>query len=203
MWKFIVEHADYIISIFTTLFAVAGMQFRNMRVILITQIIANSLLAAQCIIGGTASSGGIVFLAIAQTIVSYVFTAKKRRFPIPLTLGFMAGFTAITIIYFSTPFDLLTMVAAWFFAIAIVQTKTHICRICSLTNTILWLIYDIFVMPSGLINHSIIGILILVSILRLDLKDWKETFTRVKSKRSDTETTSDEKTTNDEQSANL
>ncbi len=182
MRDFLIENVDFIIAIFTTFFAVAGMQFRNMRVILVSQLISNGLLALQCILGGTASAGGIVFLAIGQTVVSFIFSAKGKRFPLPLTIVFMAGFTAITVIYFSTPFDLLTMVAAWFFALAIVQERSHICRFYSLVNTVLWLVYDFFVMPSGVVNHSVIAVLIFASILRLDRGEWKQLLTSAKEK---------------------
>ena len=182
--EFLIENVDFVIAIFTAFFAVAGMQFRNMRVILVSQLISNGLLALQCILGGTASAGGIVFLAIGQTVVSFIFSAKGKRSPLPLTFAFMAGFTAITVIYFSTPFDLLTMVAAWFFALAIVQERSHICRFYSLVNTVLWLVYDIFVMPSGMVNHSVIAVLIFISILRLDRSEWKQLLASARKKLS-------------------
>ncbi len=185
--EFIVDHIDYIIAVFTTIFTVAGMQFRNMRVILVSQLIANSLLATQCIIGGTSSAGAIVFLSIAQTVVSFVYNSCGKRFPVPLTISFMAGFTAITIIFFSTPFDILTLIAAWFFAICIVQEHSYICRFCAFSNTCLWLIYDAFVMPSGLINHTVVGILIFATIIRLDRKEWKNVFARLKKTKKSTE----------------
>ena len=184
---FLKENIDYIIAVFTTIFTVAGMQFRNMRVILISQLIANSLLGTQCILGGTASAGAIVFLSIAQTVVSFVYNSCGKVFPVPLTVAFMAGFTAITIIYFSTPFDLLTLVAAWFFAICIVQKHSYICRFCALANTCLWLIYDAFVMPSGLVNHTVVGVLIFATIIRLDRAEWKRFFARFKKSESLTE----------------
>lgn len=176
----IFDYIDYVIAVFTTIFTVAGMQFRNMRVILLTQLIANSLLATQCILGGTASSAAIVFLSIAQTLVSFIFNSRGKSFPVPLTVAFMVGFTVITVIYFATPFDLLTLVAAWFFAICIVQKHSYICRFCALANTCLWLIYDAFVMPSGLVNHTVVGVLIFATIIRLDRKEWKRAFARLR-----------------------
>ena len=184
MPSWLIENVDYVIAIFTTIFAVGGMQFRNMRIIIISQLLSNVLLALQCILGGTASAGGIVFLAIGQTVVSFIFNAKGKRFPFALTLVFMAGFTAITVICFSTPFDILTMVAAWFFALSIVQEHSHICRFYALVNTLLWLVYDFFIMPSGIVNHSIIAILILISIIRLDRGKWKQFFSLAKEKLS-------------------
>lgn len=198
MWDFLIENFDFVIAIFTTVFSVAGMQFRNMHAIRICLLIANGLLGLQCIIGGTFSAGGIVFLAIGQTVISFIFSAKGKRFPLPLTFIFMGGFTAIAVIYYSTPFDLLTMVAAWFFALAIVQERSHICRFYSILNTVLWLTYDLFVMPSGIVTHSILAILTFASIIRLDRDAWKQFFTSVKMKLTYTDKNADEKTVENE-----
>ena len=173
MIEFLQENVDYIIAVFTTLFAIAGMQFKDMRVIIVSQIAANGLLAAQAILGGTASASGIIFLGIVQTVISFIFTAKKKDFPMWLTLIFVVGFTVITVIYFTNAFDILTCVAAWFFAIAIVQKNSAVCRLYSAINVALWLIYDIFVMPSGMINHTIILCFIIVAIIRLDRAEWR------------------------------
>lgn len=185
MPEFIMENLDYVISIFTTLFAVCGMQFKNMKVIIFSQLVSNGLLAAQCIIGGTMSTGGVVILGTVQTAISFVFAYKKVKFPAWLTLLFMAGFTAVTVIGFispdikSSPFDLLTMVAAWFFAVAMVQEKSWICRGFSMANLALWLTYDIIVLPSGIITHVIIIGFTVVSIIRNDREEWSSVFNKI------------------------
>lgn len=173
MPEFLLENIDYVIAVFTTLFAIAGMQFKDMRIILVSQIIANGLLGAQAILGGTASASGILFLAIIQTVISFVFTYKSKDFPVWLTLLFAIGYTTITVICYATPFDILTCIASWFFAIAVVQKNSAVCRLCSLINLLLWLSYDIAVMPSGIINHTVIIAFVIVAIIRLDREEWR------------------------------
>ena len=56
----VMKYLDYIIAIFTTLFAVAGMQFKNMKIIIVSQLAANALLGLQCLLGGTAPHGILV-----------------------------------------------------------------------------------------------------------------------------------------------
>ena len=179
------ENPDFIISVFVLGFAVLGMQFKDMKVILVSQVIANGLLGIQCIIGGTAATGGVVFLGTLQTAVSFVFVYKKKSFPIWLTGLFILGYTAITVIGFfnpavtSSPLDILTMLASWFFAVSMVQEKSWLCRLYSLANLLLWIIYEIILMPSGLITHGIILPCTIVSILRNDRAEWKMLFSKI------------------------
>ncbi len=180
-----IEWDKLIISLLTLLFAVVGIQFKNMKIIIISQLLSNGLLAAQCIIGGTLSSGGVVILATVQTVISFIFAYKKKKFPTWLTCVFILGFTAVALISFfspsipSTPFDFITMVAAWFFAIAMVQEKSWICRIFSTANLILWLIYDIIVLPYNIITHVVIIVFNVIAILRNDREEWKSLWNKL------------------------
>ena len=189
MLAFIKENPDFLIGIFVLIATVLGMQFKSMRMIIIFQLLSNALLALQCIVGGTVSTGGVVILATVQTAVSFIFNYKKIPFPLWLTLSFMAGFVAITVIGFispsvtSSPFDLVTMVAVCFFALSIVQQRSWICRICLACNVSLWLIYDIFVLPSAALNHAIILTSIFVSVLHNDREEWKAFFRHFPRKR--------------------
>ena len=179
MPEFLRENPDYIIGIFVLIATVLGMQFKSMRYIIICQLLSNVLLGMQCIVGGTVSTGGVVFLAAIQTAISFFCNYKKIRFPLWLTLSFMAGFSVITVIGFISPaiesslFDLVTMVAVWFFALSIVQERSWLCRLFLGINVSLWLIYDIFILPSAALNHAIILASILFSILRNDREEWK------------------------------
>lgn len=185
MPQFLIENLDYVIGIFVLIATVLGMQFKSMRWILVFQILSNVLLGLQCIVGGTVSTGGVVFLAVVQTVISFVYNRKEKRFPLWLSLAFMAGYSAITVIGFispkiaSSPFDLITMVAVWFFALCIVQEKSHLCRIFSAINVALWLIYDFAVLPSAALNHVIILASIAVSIIRNDRAEWKAMYRRM------------------------
>ena len=168
-----------IIGYIAMVLAVVSMQFKSMRWIIFFQILSNVLLGLQCIVGGTISTGGIVFLAAAQTVISFIYNRYQRPFPLWLTLSFIAGYTAITVIGFispsvaSSPLDLVTMVAVWFFAISIVQKYSYLCRVFLAINVSLWLIYDVCILPSAALNHVIILSSIIVSIIRNDRAEWR------------------------------
>ena len=185
IFDFLVANPDYIISVFVLIFTVAGMQFKDMKFILISQIAANGLLAAQCIVGGTLSTGGVVILATVQTIICFILNRQNVKVPTWLTVLFMVGYSGIAVMGFfvpsipSSPFDLITMVAAWFFALCVVQEKSWICRILSVANVALWLVYDIAVLPSAVINHIIIISTTIVGIIRNDRAEWRALLAKI------------------------
>ena len=169
-----------ILGALTTLFTVAGMQFKNMNVILITQIISNSLLMSQYIIEGGFSAGGVVIVAIVQTVISFVLTRKGIDFPVWLTAIFMVAFLVVTVIYYKGPLDILTCVAVWCFALAIIQKNSRICRAFSVANVTLWLIYDFgSASYSAAVTHIVVIAFLIVGICRLDLKEWGEVFAKL------------------------
>ena len=99
VWNFLRENPDYIISVFVLIFTVAGMQFKKMRFVLTSLAMANVLLALQCIVGGTVSTGAVVILATVQTVVCFDLNEKKIKVPKWLTVLFMVG--TATVVFWS------------------------------------------------------------------------------------------------------
>ena len=180
-----IDYLAYIIGIFTTVVAVASMQFKNMKYVLVCQLICNSLLTAQYVIEGRVSVSGVVVLAVVQTIVSFFFAKKGKPFPVWLTCVFIVLYTVISVVMMKSYYDLITCVAVWFFAICVVQKRSSVARICSFTNTGLWLIYDILQAPSAVFTHAVILVFVAVGIIRLDREDWKEFFAKLGKKKCD------------------
>ena len=163
-----------IIGVFTTVAAVSGMQFKNMKYILISQLISNSLLVVQYILQGTVSGSGVVILGIVQVTIGYVLGRMNKAFPLYLTVLFIIGHTVISIISYSVPYDILALIAAWIFAISMVQTNSSVCRALTIINLSLWLIYDFGTGAySAVLTHAIILLLTAVAVIRLDRGEWK------------------------------
>ncbi len=179
------ENLAYIIGIFTTVFAVASMQFKNMKYVLVCQLICNSLLTMQYVIEGRVSVSGVVVLAVIQTIVRFFFDKKRKPFPVWLTCVFIVLFTVVSVLMMESYYDLITCAAVWFFAICIVQKRSSVARICSFVNTTLWLIYDILCAPSAIFTHAVILVFIAFGIIRLDREDWKMFFSKLFGKKEE------------------
>lgn len=179
------ELLAYILGIFTAITAVLSMQFKNMRYVIVCQLLSNAILGTQLVLEGQASTCGIVAVALVQTVISYIFGAHKKAFPVWLTCVFIVVFTVVSVLTYKSVFDVLTCLAVWFFAIGIVQKRSCICRVCSLINSILWLVYDIFCAPSAVLTHSVIIVFIVVGIIRLDREDWKQLFSKLGKKKAE------------------
>ena len=173
------ELLAYILGAFTTLFAVLSMQFKNMKWVLVCQICSNSILALQYMLEGRISVSGVVILAIAQTVVSFVIKLKGKEFPIWLIGVFIAGYTAVSLVMMTSAYDLITCVAVWLFALCVVQKNSALCRVYSIFNTLLWLIYDIICAPSAILIHIVVLAFDIAGVVRLDREEWKTFFVRL------------------------
>lgn len=168
-----------VIGVFTTVAAVLALQCKNMRNVIVLQLLSNALLFLQYSLQGTMSAGGVVILAILQTVVCSVLSSRGRPFPVWLTAAFIVGYTAVTVICYSSPFDILTCAAVWLFAIAVVQRSSAIYRILLVGNVILWLIYDVAMAPSAILTHAVILAFSIVGIVRLDRHLWAQAAERL------------------------
>ncbi|MBO5907444.1 MAG: YgjV family protein [Clostridia bacterium] len=163
-----------VIGVITTAVAVLGMQFKNMKYILATQIVSNSLLVVQYLLQGTMSGSGVVILGIVQVTIGYVLGRMNKDFPLYLTVIFIIGHTVISIVSYSVPYDVLSLVAAWVFAISMVQKSSSVCRAMTLLNLSLWLVYDFGTGAySAVLTHAVIIVLTAVAVIRLDREAWK------------------------------
>jgi len=171
----------HIISVITTAIAVVTLQLRNMRIILLGQIIANGLVAAQYLLEGTISAAGICAAAIIQVTVGYFFSSKGKPFPKWLTAVFVLVYTVIAVITYRTPFDIFSYLASLTFAISMVQSRSSVCRILLVFNNIFWIAcavgtgaYSPVIMNTTLLVTTVIGI------IRLDREDWRTAIARLK-----------------------
>ena len=95
----------------------------------------------------------------------------------------MVAFLVVTVIYYKGPLDILTCLAVWCFALAIVQKNSRICRAFSVANVALWLIYDFGSQSySAAVTHIVVIAFLIVGICRLDLREWREVFVSLSKK---------------------
>ena len=166
------EIAAFIIGIFTTVAAIFGMQCKTMRNVILGQLIANILLGLQYALEGAFSAAITVPFAIALSLISLLFSLKKRSVPLLIVLLFLAIFTAIVIITYTGIYDLLALAALFFFVLSITRTKSYAARICTALNWTFWLIYDILCAPSAILTHGVLLGFTVVGIIRLDRREW-------------------------------
>jgi hypothetical protein len=158
------------ISVLTGIVAVLMMQFKSMKKILIGQILANLLTASTYLLLGGFSGAGINMIGILQSVVMFICDIKNispKRWTI---IGFIALYIGCSALYYKSPVDIFSALAAVCFALSVVQTKPAASRRWYSLNPLCWLAYDIFTRAYGnFIMHLVILISTVSAILRYDL----------------------------------
>lgn len=158
------------ISVVMALFALASMQFKNLKMVLACQIVSNVLCASTYFLLGGFSGAGICLIAILQSVVYFILNYKKIEPPLYVAIVFVCLFIGCSVIYYKSPIDLLSAGAAICFAISMVQKSSAKTRIVYLLNPIFWTVYDIFTLAYvNTFIHSAIFVSTLFAIIRLDI----------------------------------
>ena len=160
------------ISVVTGILAIVMMQFKNMKTILLFQIIVNLLASCNYLLLGGDSGAFISALAIIQSIVMFLYSSKKRKPHIHVILGFIICYVDVSlfnIIVSRDPMEILPALAAVCFSLSLVQTKPFAFRVWGALNPSFWLPYDFY--TSSYVMFAVhLGILVssLVGMIRVD-----------------------------------
>lgn len=158
------------ISIVMALFALASMQFKNLKMVLACQIVSNVLCASTYFLLGGFSGAGICLIAILQSVVYFILNYKKIEPPLYVAIIFVCLFIGCSVVYYKSPIDLLSAGAAICFAISMAQKSSAKARIVYLLNPIFWTVYDIFTLAYvNTFIHGAIFVSTLFAIIRLDI----------------------------------
>ena len=186
-----------VVSILTTAAAIWGMQCKKMKFVIISQLVANSLLGLQYVIENAWSAAYTLPFAISLSVISLVYTEKGKKLPNWVLYGFIGAFALVVALPLVLDADdfgakalisaVLMFAALIFFVLSITSTASYRARICSATNCLLWLIYDIMNAPSAILTHGVLLAFIAVGIVRLDRVEWRRFYERVVLKRAQPE----------------
>ena len=70
-----------IVGILTTVSAVISMQFKDMKWVLVSQVVSNLLTALNLALLGGLSGAGICITATVQTVVIFMYKLKDKQLP--------------------------------------------------------------------------------------------------------------------------
>lgn len=166
------ETAFYIaqgIGAITAAIAILSAQLKNMKGILITQIIANSLAASTYFLLGGFTGAGVSIIAVLQTAVMYFYNVKDKKPPVPVTASFIAAYVVNAALTFGSVFDIFPAIAAICFALAVAQTRSMSYRFFCIWNPLCWIVYDVYTQALGnLFMHLGIFISVIIACIRID-----------------------------------
>ena len=135
------------ISIITGVLAIILMQFKNMKMILLFQIIVNLLAGVNYLLLGGDTGAIVSVIAIIQSVVMFLYSRKKKapqRFVIIIFILSYICASVYNIIVKTDPMEILPALAAVCFSASLVQQKPFLFRVWGALNPALWLPYDLY-----------------------------------------------------------
>lgn len=163
-----------IIGAIVAVAAILSLQLKNVKAILICQLICNGLGGVSYILLGGLAGFMLHVVATVQTILFFIIRSKNLKEPKYLSWIFVAAFLACSLATFQSAVDIFSLIAAVACSLALCCKKPSHYRICMLINCGCWLLYDASVAAYTMIlTHGAVVISSIVGIIRLDLKKEK------------------------------
>ena len=157
------------ISIIVALLAVAMMQFKNVKIILLFQLAVNLLTALSYLLLGGLSGGGVCVIAIAQTAIMFFYNEMAKKPQWWLLAIFIVAYVACSAMNYQSLIDIFPAIAAICFAVSITMSTPFGARVWYVFNPIAWIVYDIAKLAYGnLLIHIVVCVSTVVALIRID-----------------------------------
>lgn len=148
-----------IIGIIVTIGVIVTMQIKKKRHMLIFSAVSNILSALNILLLDTFNSGVIICcVAVFQIIFSLWHDKKQTEAPVAEKIIFLALYVAGGLLGFEKPLDVLSIVAAILYMLAMFQKKEQNIRLFLLGNMATWTVYHT-VLGSTAVFAQIAGII--------------------------------------------
>ncbi len=164
------------ISVFAGILAICMLQLKNMKVILLFQVLINLIASTNYLLMDGGSGMLLSIAAVFHSIVMFFYNKRNIRPHVPVTVGFIILYFACAIynlVISSDLMELLPAFAALCFSMSLIQKDASVFRIWCALNPLFWLPYDIytksFVMSlvhGGILVSSIVGMIRLDGLFR-------------------------------------
>lgn len=169
--NFILAQIFAFIAVFV---GVISYQLKEMKHILISQLISNGMMFFNYALLGGFSGAGISIVAIFQSIVTYIFNKKEKKIHWSITGLFIVFYVICSLKAYTSFIDLLPCLAATAFAISLVQEKSSVYRVCMLINILLWTGYDVdYKAYASLLGRVAMFVSVISAMIRIDYKEYK------------------------------
>lgn len=163
-----------ILGILVTVGVIVTLQLKKKKQMLIVSVFVNAMTAANILLLDEFNSGVIVCsVAVLQLLLSIIHEFKGTQPPRIEQIIFLVLYVAGGALGYQSPVDLLSIVAAVFYMLAVFQKKEQNIRIMLLVNLSLWTVYHT-ILQSTAVFAQIAGIVSsLIALYRFRKKDNK------------------------------
>lgn len=156
--------AGQIVGVLVTLTVIIIQQLKSRKQILWASVFVNILGALNVLlIDGKLGSGVTVnFVAILQILIAIWHEKKNTKETMVEKIIFLILYVGVGVISYTSPLDILAILAAVFYMVAMLQKKEQRIRLCLLANMTSWTIYHgilgstgIFAQLAGIVSAVI------------------------------------------------
>ena len=157
------------ISVIAGVLAVVMMQLKNMKLILLFQVLINLIASTNYLLMDGGSGMLLSLVAIIHAVVMFFYNTKEIKPHVPVSVGFILVYFACAIyniVLTHDPMEILPAFAAFCFSMSLIQKKPSVFRIWCAFNPVFWVPYDLytesyvmFLVHSGILISSIVGMI--------------------------------------------
>ena len=157
------------ISVIAGVLAVVMLQLKNIKLMLLFQVLINLIGSANYLLMDGGSGMILSLVAIVHAIVMYFYNVRKKKPHLPVSIAFILVYFACAIyntVLTKDLMEILPAIAAFCFSMSLVQEKPSVFRIWILFNPIFWVPYDLytesyvmFLVHSGILISSFVGMI--------------------------------------------
>lgn len=143
--------AGQIVGVFVTIMVIVIQQLKSRKQILWASVFVNMLGALNVLLlDGFGSGVTVNFVAIAQILVALWHERKNTKEGLIEKIIFLILYVGVGVISYTSPLDILAILAAVFYMVAMLQKKEQNIRLCLLANMTSWTIYHGILRSTGI-----------------------------------------------------
>ena len=143
--------AGQIVGVFVTIMVIVIQQLKSRKQILWASVFVNMLGALNVLLlDGFGSGVTVNFVAIAQILVALWHERRNTKEGLIEKIIFLALYVGVGVMSYTGPLDILAILAAVFYMVAMLQKKEQNIRLCLLANMTSWTIYHGILRSTGI-----------------------------------------------------
>ena len=150
------EILSYILSLIATVLGIIEPFNKKMTGVLIFSLVGNLIVGTSYFLVNAVSGGVICSIACVQLLINYFYNAKGKKVPNWLRAIYIVSFVAVNLIAFAHWYDALALTASIMFVLSVSQSNTLFYRIFFMSNSLLWIVYDVVAKAYGNLSTHII-----------------------------------------------
>lgn len=168
------EQISYVFSFIATILGLCEPFGKKMKYILTLNFLGNLLVALSYVLVGSINGCAICSVACIQVMINYLYDKKGVKLPKWLVIVHLVSFITVNIATFVAWYDFFALIASIIFVLSVAQTSAKFYRLYYITNSLTWILYDLFSKSYGnLFTHSILSVSIFIAIFIRDFKQQK------------------------------